>query len=194
MRSQIYRKELDGPDLVRLSGRGDLVDIDCEGRRVGQVLQRDVRRGVAISLGDGREVALLGGGGADRIVVKLDGERLRPVVIAFDWVAYVPAVLLAVGVAGLAIGLLAYFEIEWAWRLAIRREALLIGLLFLGLHRSRAPWAMPAGAIVMFVDIIYVLDRGISNPVTLALRLLVVAYLARAAVAHWQAPSSESST
>ena len=194
MRSQIYRKELDGPDLVRLSGRGDLVDIDCEGRRVGQVLQRDVRRGVAISLGDGREIALLGGGIADRIVVKLDGQRLTPVVFAFDWVAYVPIVLLTVAVVGLTVGLLGYLRVDWAWRLAIRREVLLIGVLFLGLHRSRAPWAMPVGAFLMLLDLIYVLDRGISNPTTLAFRLLVMAYLARAAMAHWQAPMPASPT
>lgn len=189
MRSQVYRREIDGPDIVRLVGRGDHVKVEYGGQFVDQVRLSDVRRGVAISLKGGGELALLGGGGAERIVVKLDGSRLKPIVTSFDWPRYAPLVVMITGVANLAVAGLAYAEFEPAWRLAIRREVLLVGLVFVVLHWSRTRFANVAGALVMTSDVVWVLAVGIWSPVTLLLRLFVAGYLSRVAYGEWRSIS-----
>lgn len=192
MRTQVYRTELDGPDIVRLHGLGEMVKVELEGRLVEEIRLTEIHRGVAVSLGNGRELSLMGGNGAERIVVKLDGERLLPIVKTFNWPAYVPHVLLGTSVFTLVVATLAFAEVEWVWRLAIRREVLLLSLAFAILYRFKSqPLISLAGVAVMLIDLVYVFANGIWNPFTLLLRLLVAAYLARAAFVESQQASSE---
>ncbi len=186
MRSQVYRREIDGPDLVRLSGHGDVVNIEFDGRSINKVRLSEVRRGVAIPLPGGGELALMGGDNAYRIVVKLDGERLKPIVSPFNWAGYAPLVHLGVAVGTLSVAGLAYAGYQPAWHLAIRREMLFVGLLFLVLYWSRTRWANLVGAAVMVLDIFWVMAAGIWSPITLLLRILVAGYLGRVAYDEWQ--------
>ncbi len=190
MRSQVYRREIDGPDVVRLSGHGDVVTIEYDGRPLDQVRLSEVRRGVAIPLTGGGELALMGGDNAYRIVVKLDGERLKPIVSVFNWAGYAPFVHLAAAVGMLSVAGLAYTGYQPAWHLAIRREMLFVGLVFLVFYWSRTRWANLVGATLMILDIFWVLSAGIWSPITLLLRVLVAGYLGRVAYDEWQAISA----
>jgi len=187
MRSQVYRREVDGSDLVKLSGHGDVVKVEYGGGQLEQVRMSEVRRGVAIPLAGGGELALMGGDGAHRIIVKLDGERLKPIVSVFNWAGYAPLVLLAAAVGNLAVAGLAYAGYEPAWHLAIRREMLLVGLVFLALYWSGTRWANLIGAVTMVLDVFWVLVAGIWSPTSLLLRVLVAGYLARVAYGEWKA-------
>lgn len=187
MRSQVYRREVDGSDLVRLSGHGDVVKVEYGGGQLGRVPMSEVRRGVALPLPGGGELALMGGDGAHRIVVKLDGERLKPIVSVFNWAGYAPLVLLAAAVGSLTIAGLAYAGFEPAWHLAIRREMLLVGLVFLVVYWSRTRWANLIGAAMMILDVFWVLVAGIWSPTSLLLRVMIAGYLARVAYEEWKA-------
>lgn len=190
MRSQVYRREIDGADLVRLTGHGDNVKIEYDGRPLDQVRLSEVRRGVAIPLTGGGELALMGGDNAYRIVVKLDGERLKPIGSAFKRAGYAPFVHLGAAVGTLSVAGLAYAGYQPAWHLAIRREMLFVGLLFLVLYWSRTRWANLVGTTVMILDIFWVLAAGIWSPTTFLLRVLVAGYLGRVAYDEWRAISA----
>ncbi|MDH5421988.1 MAG: hypothetical protein OEY55_09310 [Acidimicrobiia bacterium] len=189
MRRQVYRRDIDGPDVVRLSGRGDVVKIEYEGLAIDTVRLAEVRRGVAIPLTGGRELALMGGDNAYRIVVKLDGEHLKPIGSSFNWAGYAPWVHLVTAVGMLSVAALAYAGYEPAWHLAIRREMLLVGLVFLVLYWSRTRWANLVGVAFMVVDILWVLGSGIWSPMTVLLRAVVAGYLGRVVYDEWQAVS-----
>ena len=189
MRRQVYRRDIDGRDVVRLSGRGDAVKIEFEGLTINTVRLAEVRRGVAIPLTGGSELALMGGDNAYRIVVKLDGERLQPVGSSFNWAGYAPFVHLATSVGMLSVAALAYAGYEPAWHLAIRREMLFVGLVFLLLYWSRTRWANLVGVALMVGDIFWVLAAGIWSPSTVLLRAVVAGYLGRVVYDEWQAVS-----